>query len=169
MIGSGSPLTLREAAKVAALLLLLPPPPLPPPPFLPSPSRDVGITKDPELLTSTPSAQKRICCQLFCGWQPRQAWSGATRVSWQGHSAKQWPSLQGRTPFRCTKHCLTLAPETSRVHDRGPRCTPLLLPNPSHPKSTRVILCPSPLNLPITNQVLSVLCAEYFSDVFLFW
>lgn len=96
-------------------------------PFLPSPSRDVGITKDPELLTSTPSAQKRICCQLFCGWQPRQAWSGATRVSWQGHSAKQWPSLQGRTPFRCTKHCLTLAPETSRVHDRGPRCTPLLL------------------------------------------
>ena len=35
MIGSGSPLTLREAAKIAALLLLLPPPPLPPPPFPP--------------------------------------------------------------------------------------------------------------------------------------
>lgn len=50
MIGSSSPLTLREAAKVAALLLLLPPPPLLPPPTpLPSPSRDVGITKDPEL------------------------------------------------------------------------------------------------------------------------
>lgn len=95
-------------------------------PLLPSPSREVGITKDPELLTSTPSAEKRTC-QLFCGWQPSQAWSGAAQVSWQGHSAKQWPSLQGRTPFLCTKQCLTLAPETSYVHDRGPHCMALLL------------------------------------------